>query len=117
MLLALEGFEKATVWTQAVAKLVDCNLLLHRRHIDELSVWHGTELDLRARLEDDRQRLGDDFDLLAFLAKEARPPAWKPVQYNDDYYVRHITGRVSNGRTIEFLSQLGRRPERPGQRL
>ncbi len=85
LLLTLEGFDKHSPWKQTISKLIDRKLLLHRHHNDEVSVWHGTDLDLRGRLEDDRQRLGDGFNLLTFLTKEAKPPAWKPVQYNDDY--------------------------------
>src|SRR5690606_4358642 len=63
-------------------------------------------LDLRGRLEEERRRLGDDFDLVSFLTKEAQPPAWKPVQYNDDFGVRrYLKGEYQTvGRLNSFLN-------------
>jgi len=83
-----QQFCESPHWKKVLSNLVSRNLLLHRRHNDEVSVWHGTDLDLRGRLEEERHRVADDFDLVSFLAKEAKPPAWKPVEYNDDFGVR-----------------------------
>lgn len=88
LMLAVEGFGDKVPWKKTLSRLIDRKLLLHRRHNDEVLVWHGTDLDLRGRLEEERRRLADDFDLVTFLTEEARPPVWKPVQYNDDYSVR-----------------------------
>jgi len=103
---ALVGFGDKGPWKQTLSKLIDRKLLLHRQHNDEVSVWHGTDLDLRGRLEEERRRIGDEFDLVAFLTKEAKPPAWKPVQYNDDFGVRrYLTGEYQTvGRLNSFLN-------------
>lgn len=85
---ALEGFGNKGPWKQSLAKLIGRKLLLHRQHNDEVSVWHGTDLDLRGRLDEERRRLTDSFDLIPFLTKEAKPPVWKPVEYNDDFCIR-----------------------------
>ena len=105
LLLALEGIGDKTPWKQSLSQLIDRKLLLHRRHNDEVSVWHGTDLDLRGRLEDERHRLAGDFNVVDFLTKEAKPPAWKPVQYNDDYGVRrYLTGEYQTiGRLNSYL--------------
>lgn len=84
---SLEGFDKQNN-TKVLKELFDRKLLLHRVHNDDVSIWHGTDLDLRGRLEEERAKIGSDFDLVEFLNKEATPPVWKPVQYNDERCIR-----------------------------
>lgn len=67
---------------QTIDRLVAENLLVHRRHSDQVVVWHGTDADLRGRLEDEKKRYAGDFDLEAFLSREMPPAAWRPVEYN-----------------------------------
>lgn len=62
--------------------LIDRRLLVHRRHSDQVVVWHGTDVDLRGRLEDEKKRSSADFSLASFLTREAPPPVWRPVEYN-----------------------------------
>lgn len=66
----------------AIGRLIQSNLLVHRRHSDQVVVWHGTDVDLRGRLEDEKKRSHRDFDLVGFLSQEAPPPVWRPVEYN-----------------------------------
>jgi len=87
LLFALEGYEEAPLWKGTLEDLIERKLLLHRQHSDEVSVWHGTDADLRGRLEEERHRCADGFDLVDFLSEEARPPAWKPLEYNSEYGV------------------------------
>ena len=87
--LAIEGHapkKTATVLNQ----LFDRKLLLHRVHNDDVSVWHGTDLDLRGRLEEEIANLEADFNLVAFLNREAPPPVWKPTIYNDRHCIRRF---------------------------
>ena len=102
----LEGFGDKAAWEQTISKLIERKLLLHRRHNDEVSVWHGTDLDLRGRLEDERRRLDGDFSLVAFLRKEAKTPAWKPVEYNDTFGMRrYVTGEYQTvGQLNSYLN-------------
>lgn len=65
-----------------VQALIRQNLLVHRRHSDQVVVWHGTDTDLRGRLEDDKKRGASAFRLAAFLSRELPPPVWRPVEYN-----------------------------------
>ncbi|WP_038052082.1 hypothetical protein [Thioalkalivibrio sp. ALJ1] len=74
--------------TRAINHLLERKLLLHRRRTDQISLWHGTDVDLRARLENELARLEGDFDTLALLNKEFRPSVWRPVRYNDTYKIR-----------------------------
>jgi hypothetical protein len=84
---SIEGFHKQDQ-SKVLKELFDRKLLLHRVHNDDVSIWHGTDLDLRGRLEEERAKIGSDFDLVEFLSKEAAPPVWKPVQYNDKRCIR-----------------------------
>ena len=85
---AAMGYDKAAQWTDAIQSLIDRKLLLHRRHNDDVSIWHGTDMDLRGKLEDEKRAIAPAFDLLQFLNREAPPPAWKPVEYNDRRFIR-----------------------------
>lgn len=88
--IALRGYTTDKSWDVCIAQLLERKLLLHRKHNDEVSVWHGTDLDLRRRLDEERRRLADDFDLVQFLTMEAAPAPWKPVEYNDDFCIRRF---------------------------
>lgn len=73
-----------------VDQLIDQKLLLHRKRSDEVSVWHGTDADLRGRLEEEKSRQRREFDFLTFLTDEASPPVWRPVRYNSDFHIRRF---------------------------
>ena len=89
-----------------IRTLVDRKLLLHRRHNDEVSVWHGTDLDLRTRLDEQKRGLGEGFDLLGFLTKESKSPVWKPVEYNDDHCIRrYFSGEYQSVRRFDSFVQ------------
>jgi len=73
--------------------LVERKLLLHRRHNNDISVWHGTDADLRGRLEEEKLRAAQDFDLLSFLESEHPAPVWRPVEFNSRFGInRYFTG-------------------------
>jgi hypothetical protein len=104
---ALMGTRLTALEAQAcIANLIDRKLLLHRRHNDEVSVWHGTDLDLRTRLDEQKRGQTEGFDLLGFLAKESRAPVWKPVEYNDDYFIRrYFSGEYQSVRRFDSFVQ------------
>jgi len=87
-----------TPTNKPIRRLLDKKLLLHRQHNDDISVWHGTDVDLRGRLDEERVKLANGFDLVDFLTKEAAPPVWKPIEYNNDYCIRRfLTGEYITG--------------------
>ena len=97
LLFALRGYAGAGVVSngsqegeEVVDQLIDKKLLLHRKHSDEVSVWHGTDADLRGRLEEEKSRQRRTFDFLTFLTDEASPPVWRPVRYNSDFHIRRF---------------------------
>jgi len=73
---------------RTIDQLLERKLLLHRRRSDQVSLWHGTDVDLRSRLEEELSRLEGNFDILELLNKELRPSVWRPVRYNDKYSIR-----------------------------
>ena len=83
-----------------LSQLINRKLLLHRKHNDDVSVWHGTDLDLRGRLADEREKLEGTFDLESFLTKEVPPPVWKPVEHNDTHCVRRFLPGVYMTRNL-----------------
>ncbi|MFA9459510.1 hypothetical protein [Thiohalorhabdus methylotrophus] len=86
---------------EAINALIEQKLLLHRRHSDSVSVWHGTDADLRGKLEEEKAAKRAQFDLRAFLEEELPAPAWRPVEYNDDYRIRrYFTGEFHTLDTI-----------------
>ena len=86
-----EGVNNGSLQEEAVvAELIDKKLLLHRKHSDEVSVWHGTDADLRGRLEEEKSRQRRTFDFITFLTEEASPPVWRPVRYNSDFHIRRF---------------------------
>ncbi len=104
-------------------ELVQRNLLVHRRHSDQLVVWHGTDADVRGRLQEERKRGVADFELASFLATEFPPPVWRPVEYNARHAIRRYC--VAEYMTVagleRFLDALalhrGREPGTDGQML
>ena len=82
---AVSGYGAATAARDSIRRLIGSNLLLYRRNADNVSIWHGTDLDLRGRLDQEKDRLGPRFDHTAFLTSEAPPVPWKSVDYNVEY--------------------------------
>ncbi len=82
---AVSGYQEDKVARDSVKRLIDAKLLLYRRNADSVSIWHGTDLDLRGRLDQEKERLGPRFDHVSFLTSEAPPAPWKPIHYNVEY--------------------------------
>ena len=88
---------------ETVASLLDRKLLLHRRRSDQVSLWHGTDIDLRTRLDEEMARQGLDIDCVDQLNTDFPPSPIRPVRHNDDYGVRrYFTGEFL---TVDTLKQ------------
>lgn len=82
---------------RALRALLESRLLIHRKHSDHVLVWHGTDVDLRGRLRDERQSRSDDFDVVSFLSRELPPPIWRPTRHNAETGVpRYFTSRFAS---------------------
>jgi hypothetical protein len=88
-----------------IRSLVDRKLLLHRKHSDEVSIWHGADMDLRTKLEDEKQRLSAVFNLNEFLERECLPPCWRPREHNDTFGIRRYFESIYF-RAQDFLDHL-----------
>ena len=98
---AVSGYRSASAARDSVKRLIVSNLLLYRVKADNVSIWHGTDLDLRGRLEQEKVRLGSRFDHVAFLASEAPPAPWKSIDYNVEYGTeRYFESRYVAAQTI-----------------
>lgn len=100
---AAKGYGSTSI-TKPIKHLLEKKLLLYRQHNDDVSVWHGTDVDLRGRLDEERSKLSNSFDLVAFLTKEAPPPVWKPMEFNDDFCIRrYLTGEYVSANMLGSL--------------
>ena len=111
---AVSGYQPDKAADDSVTRLIDAKLLLYRRNADSVSIWHGTDLDLRGRLQQEKERLGPRFDPVSFLTSEAPPAPWKPIDYNVEYgiersfesrYVAAEAIRIADG-IAEVLASL-----------
>lgn len=94
LVLAVAGYGEIKAARKAVGRLIDKKLLLHRKHTDQVSLWHGTDVDIRSKLEEEKAKEKDAFSLIEFLNEEAAAPIWKPVKHNDRYDVRrYLSGK------------------------
>lgn len=91
---AVAGFIDEAEAGRAIDNLIERNLLLYRRHNADVSVWHGTDLDIRSRIEEEKERHRGNFAVEEFINKEQPPPIWRPVEYNDDYAIRRYFDSV-----------------------
>lgn len=99
---AITGYDSRKAGREIVDNLVERKLLLHRQHNDEVSVWHGTDADLRGRLDEEKRRWQGNFDLLDFLSRDVEPPTWQPSEYNDDFCIRrYFYGEFHNLEQLE----------------
>ena len=82
--------------TEAIAALISRKLLLHRRVNDDVSVWHGVDVDVAGRLAEERTRRADNFDAIAFLTDKHPAPIVRASRHN----ARFGTSRYLSGRFV-----------------
>ncbi|MBI0537741.1 hypothetical protein D9599_19450 [Roseomonas sp. KE2513] len=79
---------------EVVEVLVARKLLLHRKLNDDVSIWHGADVDLASRVRDERARRMQGFDLLTFLEAQHPAPFVRPTGHNLKFgTARYLTGR------------------------
>lgn len=79
---------------QSFDALLKANLLLWRRHNDDVAVWHGADIDVALRVREERERRVGDFDLVQFLEQRFPAPHLRGSGHNADFGVnRFLDGR------------------------
>lgn len=105
---AVAGYGSEEEAETVLQDLMERKLLLYRKHSDQVAVWHGTDFDLRGRLEEEKRRRGASFDLVGFMEEEVRAPVWRPLEYNDEYSLRrYLRGSFHSPGEIEALAEKG----------
>ncbi|WP_155986845.1 hypothetical protein [Thioalkalivibrio sp. ALE12] len=82
---ALSGGQAATL---IVDTLLERKLLLHRRRSNQVSLWHGTDIDLRARLDEEIARQDPEIDPVGQLNADFPPTPLRPLRHNDHHGLR-----------------------------
>jgi hypothetical protein len=78
----------------AVQALIRRKLLLHRRVVDDVSVWHGVDVDVASRLAEERAKRADAFDIVVFLAERRPAPIVRATRHNVEFgTARYLSGR------------------------
>ncbi|MFM7260690.1 MAG: hypothetical protein ACKO3W_08810, partial [bacterium] len=94
LLTAASGIEASHVAIENVIdSLIERKLLLYRRHSDEVSVWHGTDANLRERVAEARASMSGGFSLADFLAREWPLAAVRATEHNDRFLIRRYFTR------------------------
>lgn len=96
----------------AIEALISRKLLLHRRLNDDVSIWHGADLDLPGRIREERARRLEGFDLLAFLEQHHPAPFVRPTRHNLAFgTARYLRGHYA--RAADVLASSSRLPGEP----
>lgn len=94
LLTAVSGGDwQATSPERVIDGLIERKLLLYRRHSDEVSVWHGTDANLRERIAEARASITEGFSLAGFLAREWPLAAVRATEHNDRFLIRRYFTR------------------------
>jgi hypothetical protein len=78
---------------RVIDSLIERKLLLYRRHSDEVSVWHGTDTNLRERIAEQIASFSGSLDLAPFLAREWPLTAVRATEHNDRFRMRRYFDR------------------------
>jgi hypothetical protein len=87
-----------------IRKLIDKKLLLYRKLSDDISVWHGADIDIRGRLDLEKSKQKVTFNLIDFITDEVPAPHWKPEIYNSKNNIKRYFESIYL--SIEKLEEL-----------
>jgi hypothetical protein len=94
---------------EALDALIGRKLILYRKLNDDVSIWHGADVDIASKLRDERMRRYSSFDLLAFLDRQHPASFIRPVRHNAVHgTTRHLAGSYATAASLRSL------PPKPG---
>lgn len=76
--------------SKAVDDLLKANLLLWRKHNDDVSVWHGADIDVSMRVKEEREKKAIGFDLKEFLNERFAAPNLRTPGHNSRFGVNRF---------------------------
>lgn len=89
----------------AVEALIGRKLLVHRKLNDDVSIWHGADVDLNARVREERARRFEGFDLVRFLDAQHPAPFVRPTRHNIEFgTARYLVGRYAKAADVAALA-------------
>ena len=92
-----------------VQTLIDRRLLIHRRANDDVSIWHGADVDLATKVRLERSQHENEFDLVSFLNEHHPAPVVHPTRHNAQHGVaRYFVGRYIDAETLLSIPHLDR---------
>ncbi len=85
--------ERSTLKT-AIENLLDRKLLLHRKLSDEISVWQGADVNIRARVKEEMDALRNQSDTVSRIAEFVPQPVYLAPRYNhNNCLTRYAVGK------------------------
>ena len=94
------GYDE-TAAVAAIDRLIERKLLIHRERNDDVSIWHGADLDVRALIDERQGSAAAAFSLVESLARDHPAPAGLPLRYNTERgLTRFYRGRYVRAATL-----------------
>lgn len=94
--------------TEAVDALIARKLLIYRKLTDDVSIWHGADVDVAGRLGDERLRRLEGFDLLSFLSAQHAAPYVRAVRHNVEHgTTRYLEGSYVTSAELDTIPEPG----------
>ena len=98
---------------RTIENLIDRKLLLYRERNDDISVWHGTDVNIRGYLKEEILKVEQEFKAVDVLSKEYPAPNWRPVAHN----VKNSIRRFFAGKYLSAGELLQKRLSHPMLKL
>ena len=86
---------------RTVDGLLSRKLLIHRRTNDDISIWHGTDVDMASRIRDERSQRLQSFEAVEFLQTNYPAPFVRPTRHNAERgTTRYLTGEYVSAKSV-----------------
>ena len=107
-LSSLDYYRKIKVVVKDIDSLIEHKLLLYRKNSDSVSIWHGTDVNIMGKLQEEKDRFAPDFDSILFIKQLIEPRHWKSLEYNNQFRItRYFKGEYLDYHTFKQLLSSG----------